>query len=86
MVYRRLDPASDWNAWCDDHPDPWDYFTEEDFIESDMVSHCCDSEVTIAKNGAKTCNTCCRFCALNDDKSMENLVERKDAEAKDYDY
>jgi len=21
MVYRKLDPGADWDAWCDDHPD-----------------------------------------------------------------
>ena len=22
MVWRKLDPAADWDAWCDDHPEP----------------------------------------------------------------
>ena len=84
MVYRFSDPGRDWDAYCDDHPDPWDHYDVEDFEESDMVSNCCDSDVNLAKNGAKICECCGKFCTLNECKSMDKFLERRAEEAADY--
>ena len=73
-------PSRAWDRYCDMYPDPWDYYDDDDFTEADMVSGCCKDEVNLASNGAKVCQNCYRFCTLDNDLSMDRLVERETAQ------
>ena len=66
MVYRHLDPGRDWDAWCDDHPDP----PEQDEIPEHYWYWACANdgdvshdEVVFSKDGAvATCTICGEVC------------------------
>ncbi len=82
MVYKCLDPAADWDAWCDDHPDPWDYYDEDDFDDEDKRSACCKAGVIPGKS--QRCECCGLFCTIDLNESMENFLNRLKRESEDY--
>lgn len=55
-----------------DHPDPPDL---EDIDPMHYISECCGEHVSIAKNGTKICQCCGLFCCIDEDKTLDKLLE-----------
>lgn len=73
MVYRCLDPGRDWDAWCDDHPDP----PELEQIDVELyISKCCGGEVDEIRKNSYRCQWCGLFCTIDEEATVENALDK----------
>lgn len=72
MVYRHLDPARDWDAYCDDHPDAPEL---EQIDEHLYVSKCCGETVTVIRKNSYRCECCGLFCEIDENATAESAMK-----------
>jgi hypothetical protein len=79
-MYKKLDPAADWDAFCNDHPEI--DVDIDDVDEEDYQSACCHADIEVGGFGYR-CTQCGQFCEIDAEYTIEQVLKRWEAEAEE---